>query len=211
MPMVFAFDLAVTPAKPPDVAAHWRRRRIHLNSDWDHNFDHAAGLPSDADFLAALHPIVDAWLATGANTLELHQGSFLMPWINAPLDAAVNVRLGQFIDLVHNRSADAIVKAYFTISTGLSSRMNEIWMLHALNANAADPNGEIVKRGDGGGYSWLQEHLSSYTAGYHTILNGPGGSGPGGLIDGAVEVWGWSRLQNWSDSSHRLTRNWHSS
>ena len=73
-----------------------------------------------------------------------------MPWISAPLDAAVNVRLGQFIDLVHNRSADAIVKAYFTISTGLSSRMNEIWMLHALNANAADPNGEIIKRGDGG-------------------------------------------------------------
>ena len=131
-----------------------------------------------------------------------------MPWISAPLDAAVNVRLGQFIELVHNRSADAIVKAYFTISTGLSSRMNEIWMLHALNANAADPNGEIIKRGDGGGYSWLQEHLSNYTAGYHTILNGPGGSGPGGLIDGAVEVWGWSRLQNWSDSPHRLTRNW---
>ena len=72
-PMVFAFDLAVTPAKPPDVAGHWRRRRIHLNSDWDHDFDRAAGLPSDADFLAALHPIVDAWLATGANTLELHQ------------------------------------------------------------------------------------------------------------------------------------------
>ena len=129
-----------------------------------------------------------------------------MPWISAPLDAAVNVRLGQFIDLVHNRSADAIVKAYFTISTGLSSRMNEIWMLHALNANAADPNGEIIKRGDGGGYSWLQEHLSNYTAGFHTVLNGPGGSGPG-LIDGAVEVWGWSRLQNWSDSPHRLTRN----
>ena len=76
--------------------------------------------------------------------------------------------------------------------------MNEVWLLHALNANAADPNGEVIKRGGpGGGYSWLQEHCSNYTAGYHTPLNGPGGEGPGGMIDGAVEVWGWSRLQNW--------------
>jgi len=45
-------------------------------------------------------------------------GSFLVPWINAPLDAAVDRRLGQFISLVHNRSAATKVKAYFTISTG---------------------------------------------------------------------------------------------
>jgi len=53
-------------------------RRIHLNSDWDHDFDHAAGLPTEQGFLAALPPIVDAWLATGANELEMHQGTLLL-------------------------------------------------------------------------------------------------------------------------------------
>ena len=121
----------------------------------------------DSEFLAAMVPIVDAWLATGANILEMHQGSTLMPWINAPLDATVDKRLGQSIQLVHNRSADVKdvrVKSYFSISTGLSARMNEIWLLHALNANAADRNGEIMKRGSGGGYSFLQEHLSNYVS-----------------------------------------------
>ena len=32
--MTFSFDLVVTPAKPVDIAGHWARRRIHLNSDW---------------------------------------------------------------------------------------------------------------------------------------------------------------------------------
>ena len=32
--MTFSFDLVHTPAKPVDIAGHWARRRIHLNSDW---------------------------------------------------------------------------------------------------------------------------------------------------------------------------------
>ncbi|MFA4926157.1 MAG: glycoside hydrolase domain-containing protein [Candidatus Aminicenantales bacterium] len=93
--------------------------------------------------------------ATGANVINVHHATEINPFINYPFLRLEKMKA--YLDEAHRQGLK--VKIYYTIRE-LSNRATELFALESLNH-------EIFTPGQGGGYSWLQEHLhSGYIAGW---------------------------------------------
>jgi len=99
-------------------------------------------------YFHAYKPIAEA-AETGANTLNIHHANEINPYINYPFLRPAQMKA--YIDEGHARGLK--VKIYYTVRE-LSNRAPELFALRSLGD-------EILSRGPGGGYSWLQEHLGS--------------------------------------------------
>lgn len=93
--------------------------------------------------------------ATGANVINIHHGTSINPYLNYPFLRPQEMKA--YIDQAHSQNMK--VKIYYTVRE-LSDHAPEMFALRSLNH-------EIFVPGQGGGYSWLQEHLASdYIAGW---------------------------------------------
>lgn len=92
---------------------------------------------------------IDTVLAYGANTINVHHANEINPFINYPFLRPVQMK--SYIDEAH--SNDLKVKIYYTVRE-LTNKAPELFMLRSLG-------NEIFSNGNGGGFSWLQEHLDS--------------------------------------------------
>ncbi|HRD02076.1 MAG TPA: DUF6067 family protein [Candidatus Saccharicenans sp.] len=93
--------------------------------------------------------------AIGANVINVHHANDINPFINYPFLRSEKMKT--YIDEAHHQGLK--VKIYYTIRE-LSNRASELFSLESLNH-------EIFTDGQGGGYSWLQEHFhSGYIAGW---------------------------------------------
>jgi len=119
----FDFTLLLTPFKLIDTDAQWATRFFH-----------------------AYKPL-DVAAATGANTLNIHHGNEINPYLNYPFLRVPQMKA--YIDDAHRRGMR--VKIYDTIRE-LSNRAPELFALRSLGT-------EIFSSGPGGGFSWLREHL----------------------------------------------------
>ncbi len=99
-------------------------------------------------FFHAYKPIPEA-AATGANTLNIHHANEINPYINYPFLRPAQMKA--YVDEGHARGLK--VKIYYTVRE-LSNRAPELFALRSLGD-------EILSKGPGGGFSWLQEHLGS--------------------------------------------------
>jgi hypothetical protein len=118
---------------------------------------------------------VDTVVAFGGNTINVHHANDINPFINYPFLRPVQMK--EYIDEAHSK--DLKVKIYYTVRE-LTNKAPELFMLRSLG-------GEIFSNGNGGGFSWLQEHLdSSYIAAWFVPA----------LQDAAVVNTGISRWHN---------------
>jgi hypothetical protein len=99
-------------------------------------------------FFHAFKPISEA-AATGANTLNIHHANEINPYINYPFLRPAQMKA--YIDEGHAKNLK--VKIYYTVRE-LSNRAPEVFALRSLGD-------EILSKGPGGGFSWLQEHVGS--------------------------------------------------
>jgi hypothetical protein len=91
---------------------------------------------------------IDTIREFGANTINIHHANEINPWINYPfLEPA---KMKSYIDKAHQNGMK--VKIYNTIRE-LSNRAPEIFAIRSLG-------NEVYSTGAGGGFNWLQEHLS---------------------------------------------------
>lgn len=98
-------------------------------------------------FFHAFRPIGEI-AATGANTINNHHANDANPYINYPF---IHTRqMKDYVDEAHAKGMK--VKIYYTIRE-LSNRAYELFALRSLGH-------EIFSPGQGGGFSWLQEHLN---------------------------------------------------
>jgi hypothetical protein len=100
-----------------------------------------------ARFFHAYKPI-DTIKQTGATIINIHHANAINPWINYPF--IEHKKMKSFIDSAH--VAGLKVKIYNTVRE-LSNHAYETFPLRSLGH-------EIYSTGKGGGYSWLQEHVS---------------------------------------------------
>jgi hypothetical protein len=99
---------------------------------------------------------VDSIARRGANTVNVHHANRVNPWINYPFLETAQMRA--YIDSAHARAMK--VKIYYTVRE-LTNRAPELFALRSLGD-------EVLSRGPGGGFSWLQEHLGGdYLAAWH--------------------------------------------
>lgn len=108
--------------------------------------------PIDTDFQWATrfyhkYQNLDSIKATGATVVNIHHATPINPWINYPFIQWKKMKA--YIDSAHERGLK--VKIYNTIRE-LSNHAYETFALRSLGH-------EIYSPGQGGGYSWLQEHL----------------------------------------------------
>jgi hypothetical protein len=99
-------------------------------------------------YFHAFKPVGEA-AETGANTINVHHANQVNPYINYPF-----LRPGEmkaYIDEAHAKGLR--VKIYYTVRE-LSNRAPELFALRSLGD-------EVLSKGPGGGFSWLQEHLAS--------------------------------------------------
>ena len=97
----------------------------------------------------------DEIAATGANTINVHHANDANPYINYPFIHTSQMK--EYVDAAHDKGLK--VKIYYTVRE-LSNRAAELFALRSLGD-------EILSKGPGGGYSWLQEHLGDdYIAGW---------------------------------------------
>lgn len=99
------------------------------------------------------HPTpTEADIEAGVRIINVHQGNELNPFINYPFLTEDEVK--EFTQKWHARNCK--VKMYYTLRE-LSNATAEIWAIRSLGD-------EILRGGNGGGYSWLREHLvTGYT------------------------------------------------
>lgn len=96
---------------------------------------------------------VDSVKAWGGTVVNIHHANEINPYINYPF---FNLELqAAYIEEAHEKGIK--VKLYNTIRE-LTYRANELFALRSLGD-------EILNDGEGGGHSWMQEHLES---GYHS-------------------------------------------
>lgn len=99
---------------------------------------------------------VDSIQRRGANTVNVHHANRVNPWINYPFIETGAMR--SYVDSAHQRGLRA--KIYYTVRE-LTNHAPEIFALRSLGD-------EVLSRGPGGGFSWLQEHLGDdYLAAWH--------------------------------------------
>ena len=112
-----------------------------------------------ARFFHAFVPL-DSVQQRGANTINVHHANRINPWINYPFLETAAMR--DYIDSSHARGLRT--KIYYTVRE-LTDRAPEIFALRSLGD-------EVLSRGPGGGFSWLQEHLGDdYIAAWHVPEN----------------------------------------
>ncbi len=92
---------------------------------------------------------IDTVKASGATVINIHHANEINPWINYPFIEWRKMKA--YIDSAH--AAGLKVKIYNTIRE-LSNHAYETFALRSLGH-------EIYSPGNGGGFSWLQEHLDS--------------------------------------------------
>ena len=103
------------------------------------------------------YAFLDSIQAYGANVINVHQGTKINPYINYPYLTPGLMKA--YVDGAHARGMK--VKIYNTVRE-LSNYTPEIFALKSLGD-------EIFSAGQGGGYSWLQEHLEQdYIPGWLT-------------------------------------------
>ncbi len=107
---------------------------IDTKKQWSHRFYHR-------------HQSLDSIAEYGANTVNIHHATDINPYINYPFLTPGLMK--EYVDEAHNREMK--VKFYYTLRE-LSNSCPEIFALRSLG-------NEIFSEGEGGGYSWLQEHL----------------------------------------------------
>lgn len=90
---------------------------------------------------------VDSVSMSGSNVVNIHHANEINPYINYPFIATKKMKA--YVDEAH--SAGLKVKIYNTVRE-VSNRLYELYPLMSLGH-------EVFSPGDGGGYSWLQEHL----------------------------------------------------
>lgn len=119
----FDFTLLLTPLKPLDPDKHFGTRYFHNDQ-----------------------PVEEA-LKVGANTINIHHGNEINPYINYPFLRPNELR--DYVRQVHDRGLK--LKLYYTVRE-LSNHASELWALKSLGD-------EVYARGSGGGHPWLQEHF----------------------------------------------------
>lgn len=90
---------------------------------------------------------VDTVKAAGASVINIHHANAINPWINYPFIEWKKMK--DYIDEAHSKGLK--VKIYNTVRE-LSNRAYETFPMRSLGH-------EIYSPGEGGGYSWLQEHI----------------------------------------------------
>lgn len=86
-------------------------------------------------------------LESGIKIINVHHANPVNPYINYPFISADSIRA--FTKRWHQKGVKT--KIYYTIRE-LTNQTPEIWALRSLG-------NEILADGDGGGYTWLREHL----------------------------------------------------
>lgn len=109
---------------------------IDTEFQWENRFFHA-------------YKPVDSVKAAGATIVNVHHATDINPYINYPF--IMHKEMKSYIDEAH--SSGLKVKIYNTVRE-LSNSAYEIFPLRSLGH-------EIFSSGNGGGFSWLQEHLGS--------------------------------------------------
>jgi Family of unknown function (DUF6067) len=137
-------------------------------------------------FYHAFKPL-DEVAAAGANTINVHHGTAINPFINYPFLRAKEMK--QYVDDAHARGMK--VKIYYTIRE-LTNHAPEIFALRSLGH-------EVLAPGKGGGGPWLQEHLEDdYITGWHVPE----------FDDSAIVTTGISRWHNfYVEGLHWLVEN----
>ena len=106
-------------------------------------------------YFHAFEPL-DSVALTGANTINVHHATEINPWINYPFLRPAEMKA--YIDDAHARGMK--VKIYYTVRE-LTNKAPELFALKSLGD-------EVFSPGEGGGFSWLQEHLDgNYIAAWH--------------------------------------------
>ncbi|MBD8488395.1 hypothetical protein IFO69_06510 [Echinicola sp. CAU 1574] len=99
---------------------------------------------------------VDTVVKSGASIVNIHHANEINPYINYPFIATKEMKA--YIDAAHERGLK--VKIYNTVRE-VSNRLYELYPLRSLNH-------EVFSEGNGGGFSWLQEHLQrNYIAAWY--------------------------------------------
>lgn len=106
-------------------------------------------------------------LDNGVKIINVHHASAPNPYINYPFLSRDT--LCAFVNRFHNE--DVKVKIYYTLRE-LSNSAYEIWAFRSLGT-------ELLRDGNGGGYSWLREHLTDgYYPQWYTHFNFDTENGP---------------------------------
>lgn len=143
--------LRVTPFKTIKPAQHFAERYFHKYAD------------------------LGQIKAEGANVVNIHHATPINPWINYPFLTPKAMKA--YVDQAHALGME--VKIYDTVRE-LSDRAPELPVLESLTGcrigadgkAAPGPCSEVISRGKGGGFSWLQEHLDGdYIAAWHVPEN----------------------------------------
>jgi hypothetical protein len=122
---------------------------------------------------------VDQAAQSGATIINYHHGRELNPHINYPF--RTTKELTTYVSEAHAKGLK--VKIYYTVRE-LSDYVAEMWALRSLGS-------EVFVDGEGGGDSWLREHLlNHYSPAWHHPL-------PGGRMDAAIATTGLSRWHNY--------------
>ncbi|MGM0529099.1 MAG: glycoside hydrolase domain-containing protein [Bacteroidota bacterium] len=109
-------------------------KTIDTKKQWSHRFYHR-------------HFDLDSIAYYGANTVNIHHATDINPYINYPFLTPELMKV--YVDEAHSKGMK--VKFYYTLRE-LSNSCHELFALRSLGT-------EIFSEGEGGGYSWLQEHL----------------------------------------------------
>lgn len=118
-------------------------RTIDTDKHWHNRYYHA-------------YDFIDKIKEYGGNVVNVHHGTAINPFINYPYLRSQEMKA--YIDGAH--AVDMKVKIYDTVRE-LSNSCVELFALRSLGD-------EIFSKGNGGGYSWLQEHLDpNYLAAWY--------------------------------------------
>lgn len=139
----YNFGILITPFKLIDTKKHFSTRFFH-----------------------SYQPI-DSVKNYGANTINIHHGNEVNPYINYPFLSVQKMRA--LVDEAHEK--DMRLKIYYTVRE-LTAHAPEVHAILSLDGEifaqkSSNPN--LKKYGRNGGYPWLQEHLdSTYLAAWFT-------------------------------------------
>ncbi|NLP11662.1 hypothetical protein GX408_14790, partial [bacterium] len=166
--VIFIFSFLITPFKLIQTDAQWSERYYH---------SHPA------------HPLpeVDCMVASGANVINIHQATYLNPFINYPFYQVAELK--RIVEQAHAKKA--LLKIYYTVRE-MSNHISEMDALRSLGD-------EIFADGPGQGDAWLQEHLRDhYIPAWYDLS----------VRDAAIITSGMSRLHNYYlEGLDWLTRN----